>query len=142
MNTTDSLNAFNLALARAGSGIRWSYPCLIWFADYARDATGNDPAAEWRGIEWDEAVAREIMGGLASQSGGRSDVERALATVAHRNDWEDVDAPRQGAVMVGVYTLNEVGVPAVFDGDRRWLIAGEDGARITSLPPDRMWVLG
>ena len=135
-------NAFNIALARAGNGITWGYPCLIWFADYIRDATDFDPAAEWRDIRWDETKARRIMSVLALQSEGATEVERALATTAARNGWREADAAEQGAVMFGVYRLTDsLGVVAVYDGAKRWLIAGEDGARITAVPPSRMWVV-
>jgi hypothetical protein len=35
------MTAFDDAMTRAGSGLDWSYPCLIWVADYLRDYDGQ-----------------------------------------------------------------------------------------------------
>lgn len=137
----DPMNAFNLALARAANGISWSYPCLLWFADYVIDATGFDPAYDWRAVEWNEASSRQIMDEIGAGMDGTTPVARALTATARRHGWERVTAAQQGSIMVGAYAFGEVGVAAVFDGDKRWAIAHEDGLRITPLPPERMWVI-
>lgn len=137
----DPLNAFNLALARAGHGISWSYPCLLWFADYVIDATGFDPASEWRSVEWDEATGRRIMDEIGDGMMGSTPVEKALAATAERHGWAQTDAPQQGSIMVGAYSFHGTGVAAIFDGDKRWAIGHEDGLRITPLSPERMWVI-
>lgn len=128
-------------MARASGGLDWSYPCLIWIADYLRDATGRDPAAAWRTIRWDEAKARHELGRLAVGGEGATAVERALDAIAKRDGWLVADGPRQGAVMIGCLTSEDgVGVPAIFDGERRWIVSN-DGHGWTSVAakPERMW---
>lgn len=138
-----STNAFNLAISRASSGLTWQYPCLIWIADYVRDETGKDWAKRWRGMEWSEASARANLGRLAVRGHGDTAVERVMDKFATDAEWEEVDGPRQGAAMIGVYDgPDEVGIPAIFDGERRWVYSN-DGKGITSTanPPKRMWVI-
>ena len=129
------------AMTRASRGLDWSYPCLIWIADYVRDETGADPASGWRHIVWDEATAKASLARLAVHGEGASVVERALDFIAKREGWEQADGPRQGAVMIGVFTAEDgVGVPAIFDGDRRWIVSNT-GTGWVSLPnaPPRIW---
>lgn len=129
-------------MARAECGLDWSYPCLIWVADYLREATGRDPAERWRHIDWNEAKARGSLARLSVAGEGETAVERALDAIARRDEcWEAADGPRQGAVMVGVFTAPDgVGVPAIFDGSRRWIVSN-DGRGWTSIgeKPGRMW---
>jgi hypothetical protein len=48
----------------AARGFVWgAHDCMLFAADWARDLTGRDPAARWRGTYADEAAAREIMRG-------------------------------------------------------------------------------
>lgn len=138
---TDPMNAFNIAIARAGHGISWSYPCLLWFADYVIDAIGFDPASEWRDVDWNEESARRIMAEIGAGMPGKTPVAKALTATARKHGWERVTASRQGSIMVGAYSFAETGVAAIFDGDKRWAIAHEDGLRITALPPEMMWVI-
>ncbi|MGV3649836.1 MAG: hypothetical protein ACO1OK_00290 [Devosia sp.] len=134
--------AFEAAIARAAQGLHWDLPCLIWLADYLAQATGRDPASDWRGVSWTERRARLELARLARGGAGRTAVECALDVVARRQGWAEADGPRQGLVMVGVYTSNDdVGVPAIFDGDRRWLLSGTGMATITLAPPERMWIV-
>lgn len=129
------------AMMRAERGLDWSYPCLVWVADFVRDATGRDPAAAWRGVSWDEAKAKAELGRLAVGGEGETAVERALDRVARRDGWEEADGPRQGAMMIGVYTGPDgIGIPAIFDGAKRWVVS-VDGKGWTSIgePPRRMW---
>lgn len=141
MVATMSLDAFNIALAKAGAGLTWSYPCLIWIADYLRDATGEDFAKGWRGIEWDEARARRELATLARAGEGRTAIEAAMDGFAKAHGWPEAEGPQQGAVMIGCYTSpdGDVGVPAIFDGRRRWLISGTGAATITLAAPARIW---
>lgn len=129
------------AMARASRGLDWSYPCLVWIADYLVDATGRDPAEGWRQTEWDEASAKASLARLAVHGEGETAVERALDFIARRDGWESADGPRQGAVMVGCYTAADgIGVPAIFDGDRRWIISNDGrGWTALSAQPPRMW---
>ena len=129
------------AIARARSGLDWSYPCLIWVMDYVAEATGRDPAAAWRHLAWDEATARRELGRAAVAGEGETAVERALDAAAKREGWVEADGPHQGAVMIGVFTAPDgVGVPAIFDGQDRWIVSNT-GKGITSLAekPRRIW---
>lgn len=139
----DQMNAFNLALARASHGLTWEYPCLIWLADFIRDETGKDPAAAWRSMGWTERTARRELSLLARGGEGRTAVEMAIDVMAKREGWIEEDAPMQGMVMIGVYTEpdGDIGVPAIFDGERRWLVSGTGAATITAKPPERLWVI-
>lgn len=135
------MSALRDAMARADRGLDWSYPCLIWVADYLRDATGNDPAADWRGVAWSEPSALRELKRLARDGNGNTDVERAMQVLCVRNGWPEADAVKQGAVMVGVYTSTDnIGVPAIFDGQDRWIISN-DGQGWQSLAdkPQRIW---
>lgn len=134
-------NAVANAIARASRGLDWSYPCLIWVADYLLDATGIDYAAEWRAIDWTEAAAKHALARLAAGGSGATAVEKALDTLARAAGWLEADGPRQGAIMVGVYTAEDgVGVPAIFDGNRRWIVTN-DGRSVSALDaePVKMW---
>lgn len=134
------MDAFNNALLRAGRGLDWSYPCLIWVADFLLEATGDDYAADWRQVEWTEDTAKREMARLAVGGRGASAVERCLDALAHRHGWDECDGGRQGAVMVGVYTDPDgVGFPAIFDGWKGWLVAMFGNATIVREPPERMW---
>lgn len=152
------------AMARAERGLDWSRPCLIWIADYLRDVTGQDPAADWRAIRWDEATAKGQLARLAAKGRGVTAVERALDVIARRDGWEPAEGPQQGAVMIGVYNAQPlmrsdlpdriagdvagveavreglIGVPSIFDGQKRWIVSN-DGRGWTSiaLQPYRMW---
>lgn len=139
-----NVDAFNLAISRASSGLTWGYPCLIWIADYVRDETGTDWAKRWRSIEWDEASARHYLARLAIRGSGDTAVERTMDGFAKDAEWDEADGPRQGSAMIGVYDGPEgVGIPAIFDGARRWVYSN-DGRGITSTAqaPKRMWVIG
>jgi hypothetical protein len=133
------MTPFDDAMARAARGLDWSYPCLIWAADYVMAATGNDPAAGWRHLLWDEPTARASLGRLAARGEGNTAVERALDFIARRDGWRETDGPQQGAVMVGVYDDGETGYPAIFDGWRGWLVTFTGAATILREPPKRMW---
>lgn len=128
-------------MARADRGLDWSYPCLIWAADYVRDATGHDPAAEWRRPKWTEARAFAELKRLAAGGEGETEVERALDRIAMREGWIETDAAMQGAVMLGVYTsVDQIGVPACFDGQDRWIISNDGkGWQSIGAKPNRMW---
>lgn len=129
------------AIARARSGLDWSYPCLVWAADYLRDATGVDYAADWRAVRWNEAVAKQTLSGLSEKGSGWSRVERTIDGFARRYGWREVEGPMQGAVMLGVYTdADGRGVVAIFDGQDRWVLSNDGkGVTITGIQPDRMW---
>lgn len=136
------------AIARANRGLDWSYPCLIWIADYLRDATGRDPAESWRHVKWDEAGARHSLARLAVAGEGETAVERALDAIARRDGWIESDLMMQGAVMVGVYDAaslidgqdERIGVPAIYDGQRRWLVSNDgNGVASIEIKPRRMW---
>lgn len=129
------------AIARARSGLDWSYPCLIWVADYVRDATGNDYASDWRAVQWDEATAKRALARLATGGNGSTAVERAIDVMALSLGWAEVDGNQQGAVLIGVFDAEDgVGVPAIFDGENRWIISNDGkGVTVTGLLPKRMW---
>lgn len=129
------------ALERAKRGVTWAYPCLIWAADYVRDATGRDPAAGWRDRDWDKVAALSELAKLASTGSGIAPVERAMDAIAKRHGWPEADGNRQGAVMVGVYRdLAENGAAAVFDGQSRWIVALMEGGFVSmQTAPDRCW---
>lgn len=139
-------DAVALALKRADSGLSWEYPCLVWVGDFLRDATGVDPMANWRGIDWTEETSRRELARLAAKGDGNTAVERALDAIAKRDGWTDADCRMQGAVMVGVYEADgidgdgTVGVPAIFDFTSRWVVSN-DGRGWTSVKaePKRMW---
>lgn len=135
------MTALANALARAQSGLDWSYPCLIWVADYLRDATGQDPAAAWRAVEWSEARARQSLAKLALGGTGKTAVEKALDRRARDLGWIERDAPMQGAVMVGVFTSADgVGVPAIFDGQSRWIVSHDGQGWVSTVQkPERIW---
>lgn len=128
-------------MSRVDQGLDWSYPCLIWIADYLLDATGRDPAADWRKIDWSEETARHELGRLAVPGTGCTAVERALDVIANRDGWREADCPMQGAVMIGVYTSSDgIGVPAIFDGQDRWIISNDGkGWASVATRPERMW---
>lgn len=135
------MTAITAAIARASRGLDWSYPCLIWVADYLSDATGRDPAESWRHVNWNEEAAKHSLARLAAAGEGDTAVERALSVIASREGWEPADGPRQGAVMIGVYTSPDgEGAPAIFDGSRRWIVS-INGTGWTSVEaaPGRMW---
>lgn len=129
------------AIARARSGLDWSYPCLIWVADFVRDATGTDYASDWRGVEWTEASAKHALARLAAGGEGETAVEKAIDNLARAASWQEADGPRQGAVMIGVYLGEEgIGVPAIFDGENRWIISNTGkGWTTLNTQPMRMW---
>ena len=138
------------AIARASRGLDWSYPCLIWIADYVRDVTGNDPAAALRHIAWDQQRAQRHLARLAKRGEGQTDVERVLDYIAKRDGWVEAECAMQGAAMIGVYDgavadgplWRPTGAPAIYDGQKRW-ICSTDGASVSSveLKPRRMWEL-
>lgn len=137
-------NAVATAIARARSGLDWSYPCLIWTFDYVREATGVDYAAPWRLARWDEATARAALVRAAAGGKGSTAVEKALDRLAREQCFEERDGPRQGAVMIGVYDAEEdgVGVPAIFDGEGRWIVSNTGkGWSTLAAAPKRMWEL-
>jgi len=132
--------AFDAALARAARGLDWSYPCLIWVADYLEAEVGLDYAAEYRRFAFDEESATRRLAKLALEGNGTSAVERALDGLARRFGWEERDGPRQGAVMIGVYNAPDgEGYPGIFDGWRGWLVAFRGDASVLRVPPGRMW---
>jgi hypothetical protein len=134
------MSPVSAAIARANRGLDWSYPCLIWIADYLRDATGIDHASAWREIAWDEATARSELSRLAVPGKGKTAVERAVDAIAARSGWQEAEGPRQGAVMIGVYRIEGIGHPAIFDGQKRWIISIDGrGVTIVDAAPDRMW---
>jgi hypothetical protein len=143
------MTAITAAMARASRGLDWSYPCLIWIADYVRDATGKDPAEALRHVVWDQRNAQRHLKRLAKLGTiGDTDVERALDYIARRDGWIEADAMMQGATMIGVFDAamafgpvwQRTGAPAIFDGQNRWLCS-TDGASVSSvgLRPKRMW---
>ena len=129
------------AIARARSGLDWSYPCLIWVADFVRDATGTDYASDWRGVEWTEATAKHALTRLAAGGEGETAVDKDVDNLARAVGWEAADGPRQGAVMIGVYRAEDgIGVPAIFDGESRWIVSNTgNGWATLSAAPERMW---
>lgn len=129
------------AIDRARRGIDWSYPCLIWVADYLLAATGVDYASGFRRVEWDEATAKKTLVRLAAGGQGRSAVEKTLDTMARQLGWEPVEENRQGAIIIGVYSdLADNGSAAIFDGTDRWIVAQLDGGCISmGRFPDRAW---
>lgn len=136
------MTAFDAAFARASRGLDWSYPCLIWLADYLKAATGRDPAESWRHIGWDETTAKGSLARLAVAGEGDSAVERALDAIARREGWREAEGPEQGAVMVGVFpTMDdpEEGAPAIFDGWRGWLVTYAGCATVLRDLPKRIW---
>lgn len=136
------MDAVKHAMQRAERGLDWSYPCLIWVADYLLEATGVDYASGWRRMEWDEASAKDALVRLAAGGSGVSAVEKTLDNMAQVLDWEPVEENRQGAVMIGVFNgLAADGVPAIFDGTDRWIAGHVGGKSVTSVGafPDRAW---
>lgn len=136
--------AISQAIARARAGLDWSRPCLIWLADYLVDAGHRDIAADWRGIGWGEVRSRRELVLLARRGTGGSPVGCVMDWLAREHGWDAADSARQGSVMVGVYDqLAADGVPAIFDGQDRW-IAGLVGGGWSSLRamPDRAWEVG
>lgn len=131
---------FDEAMARASRGLDWSYPCLIWVADYLLGETGTDFAADWRGIAFDEPQAKRELAQLAIAGEGGSAVERALSCLAKRFGWRERGGAQQGAVMIGVFTdpAGE-GYPAIFDGWKGWLVGFMGDATVLRVPPSRMW---
>lgn len=67
---------------------------------------------------------------------------------ARRHGWVEADLMMQGAVMIGVYDADNIvdgkaeriGVPAIYDGQKRWIISN-DGRSVNSIEikPRRMW---
>lgn len=134
------MDARAAALDRAKAGLTWEYPCLIWLADYLRDATARDPAAAWRSLTWDESTAKRELAKLALAGSGQNVVERALSVIAWRDGWIEADVPMQGAIMVGVMDLEGEGHPAIFDGQNKWIVSiTGQGWTITGHHPERMW---
>jgi hypothetical protein len=133
------VDALNIAIARAAAGLTWEYPCLIWVADYLKDAANYDPAANWRNLTWSERVARRELASLARGGVGKTAVECALDAIAKRDGWIERDVAMQGAVMIGVGSVDDVGVPGIYDGEKRWLVAGRGDAVLTRAQPERMW---
>ena len=133
------MTAYARAFARAADGITWSYPCLIWVSDYALDLTGNDPAERFRSWVWDERKSMRAMASAGRGMPGTSPVERALHDIAERCEWFEVEEPQGHCV--GVYDLGEIGVPAIYDGASRWLVATADGAIVTAHAPKKIWRL-
>lgn len=129
------------AIARARSGLDWSYPCLIWIADYVLDATGTDYASDWRAVQWDEATAKRALARLSAGGNGSTAVERAIDVMATLTGWQEVDGNQQGAVLIGVFDAEDgVGVPAIFDGENRWILSNDGkGVTVTGVLPKRMW---
>jgi len=135
------MEAFDNAMTRAARGIDWTYPCLIWVADYLLEATGKDFAAEWRGLTFDEAETKRHLINLAAFEPGETAVEKALSGLASRFGWEERDGARQGAIMIGVFTdpRDGSGFPAIFDGWKGWLVAYFGDATVLRDRPIRMW---
>lgn len=136
------------AIKEAEAGLSWDRPCLLWIANFIRDATGKDPAAALRHVVWDQRNAQRHLKRLSKLGTGETDVERALDYIAKREGWIEADFAMQGATMVGVYDAamafgpiwQRTGAPAIFDGQNRWLCS-TDGASVSSvgLKPKRMW---
>lgn len=131
-------------MERAAGGLDWSRPCLLWVADYILEATGVDYALGWRNREWTEASAKEALIRLSAGGDGASAVEKALDNMARAQGWEPVDGNRHGAVLIGVFNgigPDGEGVPAIFDGESRWIVGHVGGRRVDSvgLFPDRAW---
>ena len=140
------MDAVKHAMERAAGGLGWSYPCLIWVADYLLEATGIDYALGWRNRDWNEATATLALARLAAGGQGATSVEKALDNMARAQGWEPVTENRQGAVMIGVFNgigPDGEGVPAIFDGESRWIAGHVEGRRIESIGlfPDRAWEL-
>ncbi|MEP7241749.1 MAG: hypothetical protein ABI697_12755 [Devosia sp.] len=135
------MTAFASAFGRAAKGGTECWPCLLWLADFVLAETGRDPAAEWRGIEWDEWTADRELARLSLTGFGNTLVERALDAIASREGWIDAEGPQQGATMVGCYRANDpkLGVPAIFDGDQRWLVSYHRNAMLKRETPARVW---
>lgn len=135
------MTALDLAVRSAMDGLGWERPCLVWVADYLRDETGRDFAAEWRGVGWTEPRSRRELARLALGGSGHTQVERAMDAMARRHGWPPVHENRQGAVMVGVFnTAAPNGSPAIFDGEGRWILGVMGGGLVTTgLMPDRAW---
>lgn len=139
------IDAVATAMARARCGLDWSYPCLMWVADYLRDATGTDFAVGWRAEGWTEWSARRALLQLAGDGEGATLVERVIDAFARTHGWAPAEAPMQGAVMIGVYDGIDldgepIGVPAIFDGSDRWVLSNDGkGVTVTGTPPRRMW---
>lgn len=136
------MTAFGEAFSRAASGLDWSYPCLIWIADYLKAETGRDPAAGFRHVAWDEAGAKASLARLAVAGEGQTAVERTLDFIAKRDGWQARDGAQQGACMIGVFTAPDdpaVGIPAIFDGWKGWLVCYYGVATILREQPVRMW---
>lgn len=128
------------ALARASAGIDWSRPCLIWLCDYVVDVTGFDPADRWRHYDWTERRARRAMAAAGRFHPGSTPVEKALRQAASTGDWIEVDEPE--APCVGVFNdSGGIGLPAIYDGAGRWLLATALGAHVTTQKPTVMWRL-
>lgn len=137
--------AVRRAMARAEHGLDWSYPCLVWVADYLADATGRDVAAQWRDTAWTRETALAALDALAKGGHGDTAVERAMSAMALREGWVTCDGARQGAVMVGCYVAGDgiTGVPAIFDGQDRWLVSQDGrGVRVLKAPPGVIWLVG
>lgn len=136
------MSAFEAAFKRAAGGLDWSYPCLIWVADYVRAETGRDPADEWRAVRWNEADAKRLLALIAMHGQGATRVERALDAIAKREGWQPCDGARQGACMIGVFTAPDdpaIGIPAIFDGWKGWLVCYFGVATILRGEPIRIW---
>ena len=78
---------------------------------------------------------------LAAGGEGETAVEKAVDNLARAVGWEAADGPRQGAVMIGVYTAEDgIGVPAIFDGESRWIVSNTgNGWATLSAAPERIW---
>lgn len=151
--------AFGEAFSRAASGLDWSYPCLIWIADYLKAETGRDPAAGFRHVAWNEAGAKASLARLAVAGEGQTAVERTLDFIAKRDGWQARDGAQQGACMIAVFNSfalcpsrpngreaqplgpddPTIGIPAIFDGWRGWLVCYFGVATILRGQPVRIW---
>jgi len=135
------MTALDDAVRRTIEGLSWERPCLVWVADYLRDETGRDFAAEWRGVGWTEPRSRRELARLALGGNGKTQVERAIDAMARRHGWPQVQENRQGAILIGVFNgAAPNGSPAIFDGESRWILGIMGGGMATTgAMPDRAW---
>jgi uncharacterized protein DUF6950 len=141
-NSSLRAGAFGAAFDAAMMPFSWRYPCLLWLADYIKQVTGTDPAADWRGVTWDQEKAQAALARLAADAPlGRSDLEWVLIKMADRHGWQWRGAGEQGAE-IGVHELDGQGFPSIRNpADGLWLLNATDGLRTTRRWPASAWGL-
>jgi uncharacterized protein DUF6950 len=119
-------------LSRAAArGFCWGeHDCMLFAADWARELTGEDPAAPWRGAYSDEAGAKTIL----SAAGGMT----AIMSGALRG-WRKVRDEAAGDIVVASVPHHDAPLAGVATYGGRVALATRRGLVVARVPVMLGW---